>query len=81
MAVWFDFEGRWHALNAIAADATTARCGLTVDAALTTTEAPANDPYPPDACRSCMISVGMDFVDDEPLDVAVARGVLRDDSA
>lgn len=72
---WFKFNGRWHALTA---HGHRGECGiepLTMPETVTP-----EDPFevPPDHCPRCLVEVGKGWVEEEPLDVAKARGFYEE---
>lgn len=72
---WFERNGQWHTPKLDEPSHT--ECGIQFVTAPTVQLSTEESPVPPNPCSTCLVAVGMRYVEDEPLDVAMARGYER----
>lgn len=81
--MWFLFDFKAHAYDdespvrgSTAVGAHLGRCGIEVKGSVATREVPDAELYPPEACTSCQLVIGLADVVEEPFDVARGRGYV-----
>lgn len=69
---WFEVGGMWHIVTL--GDSAKAECGLTMRSAPATVASTAESPWPPKPCMACAVRAQERYMEEEPLDEALARG-------